>query len=278
MNALVAQARAHLTRSALPPWDTRGHRGFWRHLLLRESQEGDRLVLVFSAPPDDEALALAELSTLAAALPEVGGVLWLVNERVADAAVGELRAVLRGRPWLTERLGRLRLRLAPLDFFQTNTPGAEVLYEVVAEAAGGGRRLLDLYCGTGSIGLWLAPAFEEVIGVEVHAPAVESAARNAEVNGIGHARFLAGEVERVALDLDGDVVVVDPPRAGLHPKAAGWLAALPARRLVYVACHPPSLGRDRAILEAGGWRLEALWTVDLFPQTGHVEAVARFVR
>ncbi|MFH1469260.1 MAG: 23S rRNA (uracil(1939)-C(5))-methyltransferase RlmD [Pseudomonadota bacterium] len=278
MNALIDAARAHLATSALPPWDTRGQRGFWRHLLLREGQDGDRLVLVFTAPPEDEALARAELDALAASLPEVGGVLWMVNDRVADAAIGEQRAVLRGRPWLEERLGHLRFRLAPLDFFQTNTPGAEVLYSVVAEAAGRGRRLLDLYCGTGAIGLWLAPAFAEVVGVEIHAPAVESAARNAEVNGIAHARFLAGEVERVALELDGDVVVVDPPRAGLHPRAARWLAALPAERLVYVACHAPSLGRDRAILEEGGWRLDALWTVDLFPQTGHVEAVARFVR
>jgi 23S rRNA (uracil1939-C5)-methyltransferase len=278
VNAIIAAARAQLEASALGCWDTRAHTGFWRHLMIREGQDGDRLVVIFTAPPEDEAQAQAELSALAAALPDVGGVVWYVNDRVADAAVGEQRAVLRGRNWLEERLGGLRFSLAPLAFFQTNAPGAELLYDTVAQAAGRGERLLDLYCGSGSIALWLAGRFAEVVGVELHAPAVQDAVENAQRNGVASARFVQGEVEKVALELRGDVVVVDPPRAGLHPKAAAWLARLPAERLVYVACHPPSLGRDREVLEAGGWRLEELWTVDMFPQTGHVEAVARFVR
>jgi 23S rRNA (uracil1939-C5)-methyltransferase len=278
MNALITAAREQLARSAFEAWDTRDHTGFWRHLMLREGQDGDRLVVVFTAPPEDEAAARAELEAFAAAMPEVGGVVWYVNDRVADATVGEQRAVLRGRNWLQERLGELRFTLAPQAFFQTNSSGAELLYDTVAQAAGSGSRLLDLYCGSGSIALWLAGSFDEVVGVELHAPAVRDAVENASVNGVDNARFVQGEVEKVATDLEGEVVVVDPPRAGLHPKAARWLADLPARRLVYVACHPPSLGRDRAILEEGGWRLEELWTVDMFPQTGHVEAVARFER
>ncbi len=278
MNALIAVARSHLLASAFEPWDIREHTGFWRHLLLREGQDGDRLVVVFTSPPDDPAAAQAELEALAAALPEVGGVVWYVNDRVADAAVGEQRAVLTGRNWLEERLGHLRFLLAPQAFFQTNSPGAELLYDTVATAAGSGHRLLDLYCGSGSIALWLASSFAEVVGVELHAPAVQDACENAVRNGVTNARFVQGEVEKVALDLQGDVVVVDPPRVGLHPKAAAWLASLPATRLVYVACNPTSLGRDREILEAGGWELQELWTVDMFPQTGHVEAVARFDR
>lgn len=278
LNAVLTAARAQLQRSAFEPWDTREHTGFWRHLMLREGQDGDRLVVVFTAPPEDEAVARAELDALAAALPEVGGVVWYVNDRVADAAVGQQRAVLRGRPFLEERLGELRFQLAPRAFFQTNTPGAELLYDTVALATGEGRKLLDLYCGSGSIGLWLADRFEEVVGVELHAPAVEDARANAIRNGVTRTHFVQGEVEKVALKLGGDVVIVDPPRAGLHPKAARWLAGIPAERLVYVACHPPSLGRDRAVLEEGGWRLRELWTVDMFPQTGHVEAVARFER
>jgi 23S rRNA (uracil1939-C5)-methyltransferase len=278
MNALIAVARERLAHSRFEAWDTHTHTGFWRHLMLREGQDGDRLVVIFTAPPEDEPAARAELDALAAAMPEVGGVVWYVNDRVADAAVGEQRAVLRGHNWLEERLGALRFTLAPQAFFQTNSPGAELLYDTVAQAAGSGSRLLDLYCGSGSIALWLAGSFHEVIGVELHAPAVADAVENARSNGVGNARFLQGEVEKVATDLEGEVVVVDPPRVGLHPKAAAWLAQLPAQRLVYVACHPPSLGRDRAILEAGGWRLEELWTVDMFPQTGHVEAVARFER
>jgi len=278
MNALITAAQAQLQASAFECWDTHEQKGFWRHLMLREGQDGDRLVVVFTSPPEDEAVATAELEALAAALPDVGGVVWFVNDRVTDATVGEQRAVLRGRNWLQERLGTLRFSLAPQAFFQTNSSGAELLYDTVAKAAGSGERLLDLYCGSGSIALWLADAFTEVVGVELNAASVVDARENATQNEVTNARFIQGEVRKVALELQGDVVVVDPPRAGLHGKASAWLAKLPAECLVYVACHPPSLGRDREILEAGGWKLDALWTVDMFPQTGHVEAVARFVR
>ncbi len=279
LNAVLGAAREQLAASAFEPWDVRAHTGFWRHLLLRESALGQRLVVLFTAPPaGDGAAELAELQRFAAALPEVHGVVWMVNPSVADAALGEQRAVLRGQAWLEERLGGLVFRLSPTSFFQTNTAGAEVLYQQVAQAAGEGKHLLDLYCGSGSIGLSLAQRFAQVTGVELHQAAVDDARANADRNGIANAVFHCGEVERVAEELGGDVVVADPPRAGLHPRAARWLASLQARRLVYVACHPPSLGRDRLVLEAGGWRLQELRTVDLFPQTGHIEAVALFER
>ena len=149
--------------------------------------------------------------------------------------------------------------------------------------AGRGGRLLDLYCGAGAIGLFLRDRFDEVIGVELNAAAVEDARQNAALNGVtGGVRFIAGAVEDVVTGAEGGLgaagatIIVDPPRAGLHPRAAAWLAGLSAERLVYVACKPASLARDRAILEAGGWRMRQLQAVDLFPQTGHVEAVARF--
>ncbi len=277
LNAVLAAAREHLVGSALAPWDARAHTGFWRHLVLRETSTGERLVALYTAPPPPG--AEAEVQAWAAGLPGVHGVVWIVNPGTGDAAVGELRAVLRGEPAITEQLGALRFRLSPTSFFQTNTPGAEVLYDVVAQAAGQGQRLLDLYCGTGTIGLWLAAGFDQVVGVERNEQAVADARANARANGIDGTRWLAGPVEDLAQELAADVVVVDPPRSGLHPRAAKWLAQLPgAERLVYVACQPASLARDRAVLEAGGWRLTDLWTVDLFPQTGHTEAVGRFVR
>lgn len=281
LNAVLTAARAHLLTSGLAPWDVRAHTGFWRHLVLRETVTGERLVTLYTAPPapDQDARAVAEVQALADSLPDVTGVVWMVNERTGDAAIGELRAVLRGQPSITEQLGPLSFQLSPTSFFQTNTPGAVVLYDVVAQAAGTGKRLLDLYCGTGTIGLWLADRFDEVVGIERNVEAVADAQENARANGIAGTRFQAGAVEAIALGLQADVVVVDPPRAGLHPKAARWLASLEtADRLVYVACQPRSLAKDRAVLEAGGWRLTDLWTVDMFPQTGHCEAVARFER
>ena len=277
LNAVLAAAREHLATSELEPWDARNHTGFWRHLVLRETVTGERLVTLYTAPPP--AGVDASIQAWADALPDVSGVVWMVNPGTGDAAVGHRRAVLRGEPWIEERLGELRFRLSPTSFFQTNTPGAVVLYDVVAEAAGTGGRLLDLYCGTGTIALWLAGRFEEAVGIERNEEAVADARENAAKNGVSRARFVAGPVEDVAEGMSASVVVVDPPRSGLHPRAARWLAQLTtAERLVYVACQPRSLERDRQVLEAGGWRMTDLWTVDMFPQTGHTEAVARFER
>lgn len=277
LNAVIEAARAWLARSPRPVWDTKRHTGFWKHLVVRESSIGERLVALYTA---EDPSAEEELRAFAQTLPGVRGVCWFVNPRVADAAIGELRLVLRGEPFIEERLGERRYRLSPTSFFQTNTAGARVLYDRIGEAAGRGPRLFDLYCGAGSIGLYLADRFEQVLGIELNAAAVEDARVNAELSGLAHrVRFVAGTVEANLPELGaGDVVVVDPPRNGLHPKASAWLAEQAAETLVYVACWPASLARDRIILEAGGWRLTDLWTVDLFPQTGHVEAVARFTR
>ncbi|MCB9763408.1 MAG: 23S rRNA (uracil(1939)-C(5))-methyltransferase RlmD [Alphaproteobacteria bacterium] len=279
LNAVLAAVRAHLERSALPIWDPRSHQGFWRHLVLREATTGQRLVAIYTAPPLDEPAARAELDALAAALPEVTGVCWFVNDRVADAAIGELRAVLRGQPWIEEALGPRRYRLSPTSFFQTNTPAARVLYDAIGELAGQGARLLDLYCGTGAIGVYLSDRFDAVLGIELNPHAVEDARANAALNGLDNVVYVAGPVEDHLPEIrPGDVAVVDPPRVGLHPRAARWLAEQPLERLVYVACKPASLARDREILETGGWRMTRLCTVDLFPHTGHVEAVALFTR
>ena len=274
-NAHLQRVREALPSSEFLPWNPRTHEGFWRHLVLRETTTGESLVAFYTAPPPEG--AEAELAALAESL-DATGVLWWVNDRVADAAIGEQRALLGGRPWIEERLSGLTLRLSITSFFQPNTRGAEMLYALVGEALGRGERLLDLYCGIGSIGLTLRDRFTEIVGVEINAHAAEDARANAERNGVSHYRTVCGPVEASTEGLEADAVVVDPPRAGLHPKAATWLAQLRATRLVYVACNPASLARDRAVLEEGGWRLTDLWTVDLFPQTGHVEAVALFVR
>lgn len=290
LNALLATVRRHYAKSAFEPWNPRAHTGIWRHLLLRETTLGERLVVVFTAPPEQPEALHAELEALAedlvtgADLPPTG-IAWYVNPRLADTAAGEQRAVLRGRPWIEEELAGRRFRISPTAFFQTHTAGAEVLVHTVAEALGPAPRLLDLYCGAGTFALALADRFPEVLGVEANPEAVADARANAIRNGVQGTRFACGELENLLRQGElagtpvGDAaVVVDPPRAGLHPRVARWLAALPARRLVYVACHAPSLKRDRHLLEEGGWRATSLWTVDLFPQTGHVEAVVRFDR
>ena len=256
LNAVISVVRAH--ESAFEPWSVREHTGFWRHLVLRETTLGQRLVAFYTAEPPEG--AAEELEALASQI-DADGVLWFVNPTVGDVAKGRLQAVLKGRETIEERLGPVTYRLSATAFFQTNTAGAVVLYDVIKTVTGGGRRLLDLYCGTGAIGLYLQDAFDEVLGIELNAQAVEDAREN-----------------NLPTLREDDVAVVDPPRAGLHPRVAEFLATAPLNRLIYVACKPSSLARDRLILEAGGWRMVELHTVDLFPQTTHVEAIGVFVR
>lgn len=286
-NALLAIVREHaLAPHAPAPWDVTSHTGFWRHLGLRVS-EADREVLVslYTASPDDAAQSSVEgLATALeqAKLPDgwsCAGVVWFVNDGVADVARGHVMATW-GRGTISEALLDKRFRLSPQAFFQTSTSGAEVLYRTVGDALGTPRgTLLDLYCGTGSIGITLAEGYREVVGVEVVPEAVEDARANASANGV-QARFEVGKVEEALGILERTAtpraIVVDPPRAGLHPKVARALATAEADQLVYVACNAASLGRDRSILEEGRWRLTDVWCVDLFPHTGHMEVVGRF--
>ena len=286
-NALLgALRRLVLVEDDQPLWDARAHTGIWRHALLRRADAtGQPLVgLYTSSSADPAAVARVAEGLRATALPpgqRLRGVLWIVNDGVADVARGETREVF-GEATLTERLGGVDFELSVESFFQTNTPGAEVLARTVAEALGGGGGvLLDLYCGIGSLGLAIGGAFDRIVGVEEVEAAIADARVNAARAGV-EGTWLAARVED-ALDalepeLEGAAIVVDPPRAGLHPRVARRLAAVRSARLVYVACKPGSLGRDAAVLEAGGWRLTDLFTVDLFPQTGHVEMVARVER
>jgi 23S rRNA (uracil1939-C5)-methyltransferase len=289
LNRLLAATRAvAFSQDAPPPYDTRDHTGFWRHLVLRRGMAtGQALAVLYTTPADQagreavsrwgEAVGAAELgsSTLA-------GAMWVENASPADVVGGEVRRVW-GRDWFEEEVLGRTFRLSATSFFQTSTAGAELLYRTVGDALGhGGGTLLDLYCGAGTIGVVLADRFDRVVGVEERAEAIGDARVNAERNGVDWAEWRAGRVEDALdlLDAEGGVraVVVDPPRPGLHPKVAERLSRTEAEVLVYVACNPASLGRDAAALMEGGWRLTDLWTVDLFPQTGHVEMVGRFSR
>jgi len=277
MNAALAAVRAC---SPAPAWDNRAHTGTWRHVVLREGDDGVVVTLVTTS-----AATTDEVGTVAARLAElevVTGVLWRVNDGVAEVATGELRAVLYGESTLTISSGGVTLQLPADAFFQVNIPGTELLLTRIGEALGErvGGTLLDLYCGVGTIGMALADRFDETVGIELFEGSILQARANADRLGI-HGSWHVGAVETVIPTLDLPPIlqiVVDPPRVGLHPKAAAFLAEVSADILVYVACKPESLARDRRLLEAGGWRLDRLWAVDLFPQTRHVEAVARFVR
>jgi 23S rRNA (uracil1939-C5)-methyltransferase len=197
-------------------------------------------------------------------------------------ARGHAPAEVNGADRLIEELGGVAFHLRPATFFQVNLASAETLLRLARAALDlrGGERLLDLYCGAGAFALPLARSAAEVVGVEEYAGAVEDGRLSAAENGIEHVRFEMGRAEETLGELAGpfDAVVLDPPRRGCHPRALGHLLRLAAPRVVYVSCHPATLARDLKILTNGGYRVESVGQVDLFPQTAHVESVTVLAR
>jgi 23S rRNA (uracil1939-C5)-methyltransferase len=239
--------------------------------------------LVVSAPDVEALMPVAD--GLKARVPATASVLLNVNDRKASVAVGTEEHLLLGRDHITESLSGVTFQISASSFFQTNTVQAERLFEIVAEACAldGTETVMDLYSGTGAISLLLARRARHVYGVELSTAAIADATRNARVNDIDNCTFVAGEVRHVlpALMRDGvraSVVVADPPRAGFHPKALAALAGLAPSRIVYVSCNPATLARDVGDLARQGYRLEWVQPVDMFPQTPHIEAVARLSR
>jgi 23S rRNA (uracil1939-C5)-methyltransferase len=276
MNALLAEARAFEQDSG---------EGLLRFLVLREGRHTGELManVVTSAPAVSELAPLAR--RLSAREPGTTSVVMNVNPKKASVAVGVEEHLLGGRDHIRERMGGLTFQVSANSFFQTNTRQAERLFQLIIESAGltGRETVYDLYSGTGAISLLLARRARWVYGIEVAQAAVDDAGVNAAANGITNCTFVCGEVrvvlpELIAKGVTAEVVVADPPRAGFHPKALHALITLGARRIVYVSCNPTTLARDLGELVRGGYRLEWVQPVDMFPHTPHIEAVARLER
>jgi 23S rRNA (uracil1939-C5)-methyltransferase len=263
----------------LSVWDRADGTGFLRNLVVREGRRtGDLQARLVTSEGDFRTGALA--ASLSAT-----GVLWSRAAGVAETTSGGRTEVLAGRPWLEEELLGLRFRISPDAFFQTNTEMAERLYGAAAELAGltGRERVLDLYCGIGTIALTVALDAREVFGVELGERAVADAIENARRNGVDNARFYAGDVRtaiRPLLERSGrpDVLVVDPPRAGLSQKVVRRVLEAGAERIVYVSCNPTTLAPNARQMADGGYTLETVRPVDMFPQTPHIESVALLQR
>jgi 23S rRNA (uracil1939-C5)-methyltransferase len=285
MNSLLDEFRRQLRDRALSVWDPRTERGLLRFVMMREGRNtGEAMVNVVAAAPDVETLTPVA-DALRDRVPATTSVVLNVNAKKASVAVGSEEHLLAGHDHITESLDGVVFQVSANSFFQTNTRQAERLFAVVEAACEltADDTLLDLYSGTGAISLLLARRVRAVYGIEVAAAAVADAVRNARANGIDNCTFLAGEVRHVLPDLmrqgvRASVVVADPPRAGFHPKALSALATLAPPRIVYVSCNPSTLARDVGDLVRQGYRLEWVQPVDMFPQTPHIEAVARLSR
>ena len=282
-NAIRNAVREWARQRGLPGYDQESQSGFLRHLVVREGRNtGQALVVLVTAPgelPEEDFVAAVR------AFPEIRSVHWAVNDSPAEVTNLPTK-LLWGDEAIEERILELRFRIRPNAFLQTNTAMCEVLYRLAADYAAltGSETVYDLYCGTGTIGLSLARSALTVWGIESSHESVACAVENAELNGIANAAFFAGDVGADLEELrdragSPDVVVVDPPRAGLAGKALRRVGRLGAPRLVYISCNPTTLaGNAKELVGEFGYRLERVRPVDMFPHTPHVESVALFTR
>jgi 23S rRNA (uracil1939-C5)-methyltransferase len=279
-NAIRNTVRGWANEERLEAYDQAEGTGYLRHLVVREGLETGQ-ALVQLVTHKGERFDRERLIEVLTQLAQVRSIHWTVNDTPAE--VTNLPSeLLWGSDAIEEELGGLRFRVRPNAFLQTNTRMAERLYELAREAAGltGSETVYDLYCGIGTIGLSLARDALTVWGVEISEESVACAIENAELNAIGNAAFFAGNVGEVLRELreragDPDVVVVDPPRAGLAGKALKRLGELAAPRIVYVSCNPTTLAGDaKRLAEVYGYELLRTTPVDMFPHTPHVESVS----
>ncbi len=268
------------------------HSGYLRHLLVRKGMKTGELLAALvttSQRPFEEGGSeqhlLTEWADRIQALPlkgTLGGILHVRNDSLADVVQNDGTEILFGRDYFYEELLGLRFRISPFSFFQTNSLGAEVLYETAREYIGEtrGQTVYDLYSGTGTIAQILAPVAGKVIGVEIVEEAVEAARENAAQNSLSNCEFLAGDVLKVldTVEEKPDLIVLDPPRDGIHPKALKKIIAYGVERMVYISCKPTSLARDLEFLQASGYRVERACCVDMFPWSGNVETVCLLSR
>ncbi len=283
-NEILIKVKSLVQELALQPYNQKTHNGFLRYLMMRFGvNTGDLLVNLVTAYENTDLLNPL-VDKLTKAFPQITTIVNNINTRKADVAFGEYELHLHGKPALEEKLGKLTFEISANSFFQTNTLMAEKLYQTALKGAHltGEEVVFDLYCGTGSISLFLAQKAKEVHGFEVIVSAVEDATRNAVRNGIGNVKFHVANLDnyfkfgRSKKYPKPDVVVVDPPRTGMHKSMSSYLPKFGAEKIVYVSCNPTTQARDSEILQRKGYGLKRLTMVDMFPHTPHVETVGIF--
>ena len=282
-NKILSVAReVCLENLDLKPYDPRTNIGLLRYLMLRFGVNTDQLMVNIVTAYDDINKLSPLIDRLLDEIPEITSMVNNVNTRKADVAYGEFENLIFGNNYIEETIGDLKFEISANSFFQTNTYQGKTLYDEVVNAASleGDEVVYDLYCGTGSIALYLAKKAKVVYGFEVIRSSLENAERNAIINNIDNVHFLkanldtffkTGQLPRKVPK--PNVVVVDPPRAGMHPDMSGYLHKLKAEKIVYVSCNPTTQARDVQILTESGYEIKNSVMVDMFPHTPHIETV-----
>ena len=255
------------------------HVGYLRHLLLRRGDTTSEILvnLVTTTQEEHDLTPLVEELLALELEGKIVGILHILNDSLSDVVKSDETRILYGQDFFYEKLLGLEFKITPFSFFQPNSKGAEVLYETVREYIGDidNQVVFDLFSGTGTIGQVLAPVAKKVIGVEIIEEAVEAAKENAVRNGLSNCRFIAGDVFKVLDEIEEkpDVIVLDPPRDGIHPKALPKILNYGVDKIVYISCKMTSLARDLEMMQLAGYRVEKMTAVDQFCETVHCETV-----
>ena len=271
-------------KSKLKPYDQRSHIGFLRYLALRYGENTKELMVNIVTSYEDLNTLVPFVKSLVDEFPEVTSVVNNINTRKADVSFGEREILLFGKPILNEKLKELNFQISANSFFQTNSLMAEKLYDVILDSANlnGDEIVYDLYCGAGSISLFLAKRAKFVYGFDIIVSSIENAEQNAVINNIQNINFKVADLDSFFYTSksnkypSADVVIVDPPRAGMHKKMTEYLPKIGAKKIIYVSCNPSTQARDSQILKSNNYKLEKLTVVDMFPHTPHVETVGVF--
>lgn len=282
-NKIVRRVREFAKQTGIPVYDVRFHRGFLRFLVIRHARSTGQvminLVTNYGDFPDPNQL----IETLRGAAPKITTVVQNRNGQKSNIAVGESEQVLYGPGFIEERLSGMTFRIRANSFFQTNTLQAATLYQTAFDQFDPQphESVLDLYCGGGAIGILLAPRVRQVIGVELAPAAVHAATETAAINGIENIGFYQQDVSAYLRELPTPLpadqsIIIDPPRAGMHPKVLKRLIELRPHKLLYISCNPATFARDARVLVAAGYHLPSVTPVDMFPHTMHIELVGRF--
>lgn len=256
------------------------HTGYLRHLLLRRGDStGEILVnLVTTTQEEHDLKPLAEQLLNLKLSGKIVGILHILNDSLSDVVQSDETRILFGKDYFYEEILGLKFKITPFSFFQPNTKGAEVLYQIVREYIGDIQNMtvFDLFSGTGTISQILAPVAAKVVGVEIVEEAVKAAKENARINGLSNCKFVAGDVFKVLDEIEEkpDVIVLDPPRDGIHPKALPKILDYGVEKIVYISCKMTSLARDLEMMQMRGYRVEKMTAVDQFCETVHVEVIA----
>lgn len=265
-------------------YNKRSHSGFLRHLVVRKAlSTGEILVnLVTSSQGElDKETFIDRLINLST-VGKITGIFHTTNDSLSDVVKADKLDLLYGKDYIIEEMLGLKFKISPFSFFQTNTFGAEKLYSMVREFAGDidDKIVFDLYSGTGTIAQIMAPVAKKVIGIEIVEEAVEKACENAKLNNLDNVEFIAGDVLKAVDELKEkpDLIVIDPPRDGIHPKAINKIIDFNPEVFVYVSCNPVTLVRDLKVFIERGYKIEKVKCMDQFPRTPHVECVVRLLK